>query len=97
MPSSRHGLLRLESDRHGLALGHVLAGVFGEAVLPAKEPIDECIKKMKRAGCRHLPIEVDGRVISMIAMRDLLHDEIEEQTDELRMLRAYVHQTPLRS
>jgi len=61
------------------------------------ESVDECLDKMKRAGCRHLPIESDGRVIAMIAMRDLLRDELEEQTDELRFLRAYVHQTPLRS
>jgi CBS domain-containing protein len=61
------------------------------------EAIDECLDRMKRAGCRHLPIESDGRVIAMIAMRDLLRDELEEQTDELRFLRAYVHRTPLRS
>jgi CBS domain-containing protein len=61
------------------------------------EAVDACLDKMKRAGCRHLPIESDGRVIAMIAMRDLLRDEIEEQTDELRFLRAYVHQAPLRS
>lgn len=60
------------------------------------DPIDGCIDKMKRADCRHLPVEVNGRVVSVIAMRDLLRNEIEEQDDELRMLRAYVHQTPLR-
>ena len=58
--------------------------------------MDVCLEKMKRRGCRHLPIEVNGRVITMIAMRDLLRDEIDEQTDEIRFLRAYLHQTPLR-
>lgn len=62
-----------------------------------EESVDACLDKMKRAGCRHLPIEFEGRLIAMIAMRDLLRDELEEQTDELRFLRAYVHQTPLRS
>jgi len=61
------------------------------------EHVDQCLEKMKRAGCRHLPVEVDGRVISMIAMRDLLRDELEEQTDEIRFLRAYLHQSPLGS
>ena len=58
--------------------------------------VDLCLEKMKRAGCRHLPVEVDGRVLTMIAMRDLLRDELEEQDDEIRFLRAYLHQTPVR-
>jgi len=58
------------------------------------DPVDVCLERMKRAGCRHLPVEVNGRVTSMIAMRDLLRGEIEEQDDEIRFLRAYLHQTP---
>jgi CBS domain-containing protein len=61
-----------------------------------EDHVDTCLEKMKRAGCRHLPVETDGRVIAMIAMRDLLRDELEEQTDEIRFLRAYLHQNPLR-
>ena len=33
-------------------------------------------------------------VISMLSMRDLLFDEIDEQTEEIRSLRAYIHQAP---
>ena len=61
-----------------------------------EDQVGVCLEKMKRRGCRHLPIEADGRVLSMIAMRDLLRDELEEQTDEVRFLRAYLHQTPVR-
>jgi len=61
-----------------------------------EDHVDLCLEKMKRAKCRHLPVESDGRVISMIAMRDLLRDELEEQIDEIRFLRAYLHQTPPR-
>ena len=57
--------------------------------------IDDCLKKMRAAGCRHLPVLVDGRVIAMVSMRDLLRDEIEEQGQEIRHLRAYLHQTPI--
>ena len=56
------------------------------------ESVESCLDKMQRAGCRHLPVGHDGRVISMISMRDLLRDEIEEQTEEIRHLRAYIHQ-----
>jgi len=59
------------------------------------ETRDECLEKMHRRGCRHLPVLAGGRVIAMVSMRDLLRDEIEEQTEEIRHLRAYVHQTPL--
>jgi len=49
---------------------------------------------MKKAGCRHLPVLTEGRVIGMISMRDLLRDEIEEQEEEIRHLRAYLYQQP---
>ena len=49
---------------------------------------------MQRAGCRHLPVLAHGHVIAMISIRDLLWDEIEEQVEEIRQLRAYVWQTP---
>lgn len=59
------------------------------------ESVDRCLEKMQRAGCRHLPVVQDGRVISMLSMRDLLRDEIEEQEEEIRSLRSYIHQEPL--
>jgi CBS domain-containing protein len=59
------------------------------------EPVARCLEKMQRAGCRHLPVVHDGRVVAMLSMRDLLRDEIEEQGEEIRNLRAYIHQTPV--
>ncbi|MBW2267587.1 MAG: CBS domain-containing protein [Deltaproteobacteria bacterium] len=59
-----------------------------------EEHVDFCVDKMKRVGCRHLPVVCDGRVIGMVSMRDLLRDEIEEQDHEIRNLRAYLHQEP---
>ena len=58
------------------------------------ESVERCLQKMQRAGCRHLPVVHDGRVISMLSMRDLLRDEIEEQGEEIRHLRAYIQQAP---
>jgi CBS domain-containing protein len=58
------------------------------------ESVDRCLEKMQRAGCRHLPVVHEGRVIAMLSMRDLLRDEIEEQVEEIRSLRAYIHQAP---
>ncbi len=59
------------------------------------EPVERCLEKMRRAGCRHLPVVHDGRVIAMLSMRDLLKDEIDEQDEEIRHLRAYIHQSPV--
>jgi CBS domain-containing protein len=59
------------------------------------ESVERSLQKMQRAGCRHLPVVHDGRVISMLSMRDLLRDEIEEQGEEIRHLRAYIQQAPI--
>ncbi len=54
--------------------------------------VERCLDKMRNRGCRHLPVVAEGRVIAMISMRDLMRDEIEEQVEEIRGLRAYIHQ-----
>ena len=54
--------------------------------------VERCVDKMRSCGCRHLPVVAEGRVIAMISMRDLMRDEIEEQVEEIRELRAYIQQ-----
>ncbi len=58
------------------------------------DPVDRCVEQMKRTGCRHLPVVEGGRVLSMISMRDLLRDEVEQQGEEIRHLRVYLNQAP---
>jgi len=58
------------------------------------ESVDASLEKMKRTGCRHLPVVDAGRVLGVISMRDLLRDELEEQGEEIEHLRAYLHQPP---
>lgn len=53
-----------------------------------------CEEKMRRTGCRHLPVLAAGRVVTMLSMRDLLQDDLEEQLAENRQLLAYIHQSP---
>ena len=59
-----------------------------------RESRDASLRKMRRRGCRHLPVLAGERVLAMLSMRDLLRDEIEEQFEEIRHLRAYVYQVP---
>jgi CBS domain-containing protein len=49
------------------------------------------IVKMQAAGCRHLPIVVDGLVIDMLSIRDLLFHEIAARDAEIDALKKYIH------
>ncbi len=48
------------------------------------------IVKMQQAGCRHLPILVEGQVVDTVSIRDLLFDEIKEREGEIQELRRYI-------
>jgi CBS domain-containing protein len=71
-----------------------VASVMTRDVVTASldDRVERCLEKMRSCGCRHLPVVADGRVIAMISMRDLMRDEIEEQVEEIRGLRDYIHQ-----
>lgn len=52
--------------------------------------VDEALKVMLERHIRHLPIiDRDGTLCGMISMRSLLHDKVEELTDQLDSLEAY--------
>ena|SRR5579885_3376942 len=51
---------------------------------------DEALKLMLDKHIRHLPIiDRDGKLAGMISMRSILHDKIEDLTDQLDSLEAY--------
>ena len=52
--------------------------------------VDDALKMMLEKHIRHLPIiDRDGTLAGMISMRSLLHDKVEELTDQLDSLEAY--------
>ena len=52
--------------------------------------VDDALKFMLEKHIRHLPIlDRDGRVSGMISMRSLLHEKVQELTDQLDSLEAY--------
>ena len=75
----------------------LVADVMTREVITAtlEDHVDFCVEKMRKAGCRHLPVVSGERVIGVFSMRDLLRDELEEQDLEIRHLKAYLHQTPV--
>ena len=48
--------------------------------------------KMDRANIRHLPVMRDGRVVSMLSVRDLMRAELADAGVELEYLRQYLYQ-----
>jgi CBS domain-containing protein len=54
----------------------------------------EGLREMRAAGCRHLPV-IDGeRFLGMVAQRDLLQIDLDEKSEEIRWLNAYIHDVP---
>lgn len=59
------------------------------------EEQDDCrlaMLKMDRANIRHLPVMRDGRVVSMLSVRDLMRAELAEAGVELQFLKQYLFQ-----
>jgi len=65
--------------------------VVGEA----SDTYDDCLKKMKSANCRHLPIVDGDRLLGVISLRDLLQVDINEKDDKIEFLTDYMfHVSP---
>lgn len=55
---------------------------------------DDGLRKMKQAGCRHLPIVDGDRLVGMVSQRDLLQIDLSQKDEEIRWLNAYIHFIP---
>jgi hypothetical protein len=49
---------------------------------------------MDQANIRHLLVVSEGRMQSMISIRDLIRVDMEDKGQELQYLREYLYQTP---
>jgi len=58
------------------------------------ESHEDGLRKMKQAGCRHLPVVDAGRLVGMLSLRDLMQVDLSEKDEEIRWLNAYIHYTP---
>jgi CBS domain-containing protein len=65
------------------------------ATATLEDSVGQCVDKMQRMQCRHLPVMDEDQLTGMVSMRDLLKDELREQVNEIRHLKAYIHQTPV--
>jgi CBS domain-containing protein len=63
-------------------------------VAHAGDTHEEGLRKMKQAGCRHLPVVEGDRLVGMVSQRDLLQVDMTEKDEEIRWLNAYIHFIP---
>ncbi len=63
-------------------------------VASSNETHEDCLKKMKQASCRHLPIVEGETLIGIISVRDLLDVEINEKEDKIQFLHDYMFHMP---
>jgi IMP dehydrogenase len=60
----------------------------------ADEDYQSAMRKMDRGNIRHLPVVSEGRVLSMLSIRDLMRGEVHDKDEEIRYLHEYLYQVP---
>jgi CBS domain-containing protein len=63
-------------------------------VADADEDYQAAMRKMDQANIRHLLVVSEGRILSMISIRDLMRVHMDDQGEEIRYLREYLYQVP---
>lgn len=63
-------------------------------VAESDETSDDCLRKMKQANCRHLPVVEGETLVGIISLRDLLQVEISEKDDKIEFLNNYMFHIP---
>ena len=85
-------VVALQLDPDGTRVAEVMTRDL--VVAQSSDSHEEGLRKMKQAGCRHLPV-VDGeRLVGMVSLRDLLQIDLSEKDEEIRWLNAYIHFIP---
>jgi CBS domain-containing protein len=89
--SERDLMLRVVSEKRDPEMTHIAEVMtFPVEAIDRDSTVDDALKLMLEKHIRHLPIvDRDGRLAGMISMRSLLHEKVEELTDQLDSLEAY--------
>jgi len=64
-------------------------------VADAGESEESCLRKMKAANCRHLPVVSGEQFLGLISLRDLLQLGLSERDEKIEFLHSYLfHLSP---
>jgi len=63
------------------------------ATIDDSASVEEAMEAMESHGCRHLPVMHCGAVTGFLSMRDVMHHELAQKTEELHHMKAYIHGT----
>ena len=66
----------------------------GLVVADLGESHEACLTRMQQAHVRHLIVLEGGRLAGILSVRDVLAADLDEKTEELTLLNAYVHYIP---
>lgn len=84
-----------ELDPHKVSVRAVMSTNL--VVASPDESCAECGERMREAGCRHLPIVDEGKLIGMISLRDILRTDLQEKVEQVELLDHYVWHYPSKS
>ncbi|MBI3272930.1 MAG: CBS domain-containing protein [Planctomycetes bacterium] len=62
---------------------------------PADEGVIECMERMKKLNCRHMPILEGGRLLGVVSLRDLLMLLLKMKQDEIEYLSELFEYLPV--
>jgi len=63
-------------------------------VAESDESYESCLKKMKQAHCRHLPVVKGDQLLGIVSLRDLLMIDLDEKERHLEYLHSYIYTVP---
>jgi len=81
-----------ELDPKNVLVGQVMTKNI--VVADVNETEESCLKKMKGANCRHLPVVSGDTVLGVLSLRDLLMVELTERDEKLEFLNNYLFHVP---
>lgn len=86
-------VVALGRDPHGTLVRDVMTRENLVKVTP-EDAYEVALRRMKRAGCRHILVVRGDRLVGVVSLRDVVELGLAETTDELHMLEAYVYYFP---
>jgi CBS domain-containing protein len=63
-------------------------------VATTEESIEDCLTKMQKAHCRHLPVVSGENLVGFVSLRDLLQRNLTDRQQDLEYLQSYMFTLP---